>query len=40
MDAIALLKKDHKTVGGLLDALVSTTARAVMKRRELVVKVE
>lgn len=40
MDAIALLKEDHKTLRGLLDALASTTARAIKKRRELVLKVE
>lgn len=40
MDAIALLKEDHKTVRGLLDTLASTTTRAVKKRRELVLKIE
>ena len=40
MDAIALLKEDHKTVRGLLDTLSSTTTRAVKKRRELVLKIE
>ncbi|MEO7325464.1 MAG: hemerythrin domain-containing protein [Dokdonella sp.] len=40
MDAIALLKEDHKTVRALLGELESTTARAVKRRRELLAKIE
>ena len=39
MDAIALLKKDHTTVRGLLAELEGTTARGVKKRTELVTKI-
>ena len=40
MDAIALLKDDHKVMRRLLSDLESTTSRAAKKRRELLVKVE
>jgi hemerythrin-like domain-containing protein len=35
MDAIALLKQDHKVVKALLEELTETTTRAVKKRGEL-----
>lgn len=35
MDAIALLKQDHKLVKDLLEELVGTTTRAVKKRTDL-----
>jgi hemerythrin-like domain-containing protein len=35
MDAIALLKQDHKLVKDLLEELVGTTTRAVKKRADL-----
>jgi len=40
MDAITLLKDDHKLMRRLLGELESTTARAAKKRRELLGKVE
>jgi len=39
MDAITLLKNDHKTVRALLDELESTTSRGVKKRTELVSRI-
>ena len=35
MDAFTLLKKDHKTVAGLMDKIEETTERAVKGREEL-----
>jgi len=40
MDAITLLKDDHKVMRRLLSELESTTARAAKKRKELLLKVE
>jgi hemerythrin superfamily protein len=40
MDAIALLKNDHKEMRALLDALESTTTRASKKRTDLLAKIE
>lgn len=40
MDAIALLKNDHKEMRALLDALEATTARASKKRADLLAKIE
>ncbi len=40
MDAIALLKNDHKEIRALLDALESSTPRAAKKRAELLSKIE
>ena len=37
-DAIALLKKDHETVRGLLSQLEETTARGAKKRQQLLTK--
>src|SRR6201999_3571276 len=39
MDAITLLKDDHKLIRRLLGELESTTTRAAKKRKELLVKV-
>lgn len=39
MDAITLLKADHKEVRELLDTLAETTTRAIKKRGELVQKI-
>lgn len=36
MDAIKLLKQDHKTVKALLEELAATTPRAIKKRTELI----
>lgn len=35
MDAFTLLKKDHKTVAGLMDKIEATTERAIKGREEL-----
>jgi hemerythrin superfamily protein len=40
MDAITLLKNDHKEMRALLGALEQTTARAVKKRQTLLAKIE
>jgi hemerythrin-like domain-containing protein len=40
MDAITLLKDDHKLMRRLLDELEKTTARGAKTRRDLLVKVE
>jgi hemerythrin-like domain-containing protein len=40
MDAIALLKRDHDKVKGLLQELESTTERGVKTRTELFVKIK
>jgi hemerythrin superfamily protein len=40
MDAITLLKNDHKEMRALLGALEKTTARAVKKRQTLLAKIE
>ena len=40
MDAIQLLKADHSEMRSLLGELESTTARALKKRRELIVEIE
>jgi hemerythrin superfamily protein len=40
MDAITLLKNDHKEMRALLGALEETTARAVKKRQTLLAKIE
>ena len=40
MDAIQLLKNDHKEMRALLGALESSTARAVKKRQQLVTEIE
>jgi hemerythrin superfamily protein len=40
MDAITLLKNDHKEMRALLGALEKTTARAVKKRQALLAKIE
>lgn len=39
MDAIALLKQDHKLVKELLGQLADSTTRAVKKRRDLLVQI-
>ena len=39
MDAIALLKQDHKTVKALLAELADTTNRALKTRTELLHKI-
>ncbi|WP_395683925.1 hemerythrin domain-containing protein [Dokdonella sp.] len=40
MDAITLLKNDHKEMRALLGALEATTSRAVKKRQSLLNKIE
>jgi hemerythrin-like domain-containing protein len=40
MDAIALLKQDHKVVKALLEELTQTTSRAVKKRAQLLKEIE
>jgi hemerythrin superfamily protein len=40
MDAITLLKNDHKEMRALLGALEQTTARAVKKRQTLLARIE
>jgi hemerythrin superfamily protein len=40
MDAITLLKNDHKEMRGLLEALESSTPRGVKKRVDLLSKIE
>ena len=40
MDAITLLKNDHKDMRALLAALEATTTRAVKKRESLLAKIE
>ena len=40
MDAITLLKNDHKEMRALLGALEKTTSRAVKKRQALLAKIE
>jgi hemerythrin-like domain-containing protein len=40
MDAITLLKNDHKEMRALLSALESTTSRALKKRQSLLAKIE
>jgi hemerythrin superfamily protein len=40
MDAITLLKEDHKLVRRLLDKLERTTARGAKTRKELLLKIE
>jgi len=40
MDAITLLKNDHKEVRALLGALEATTTRAVKKRQTLLAEIE
>jgi len=40
MDAITLLKNDHKEMRALLGALEETTTRAVKKRQTLLAKIE
>lgn len=40
MDAITLLKNDHKEIRALLAALEGTTTRAVKKRQTLLAKIE
>jgi len=40
MDAIGLLKADHKKVKGLLEQLESTTERAASKRKKLLGQIE
>lgn len=40
MDAIQLLKADHKEMRGLLDELESSTTRGIKKRKELLAEIE
>ena len=40
MDAIALLKNDHKEMRAMLDALEATTTRASKKRADLLAKID
>jgi hemerythrin superfamily protein len=40
MDAIALLKSDHKTMRSLLGQLEKSTSRGVKTRKELLVRIE
>jgi len=40
MDAITLLKNDHKTMRSLLDRLEKSTSRGVKTRKELLVRIE
>ena len=40
MDAIALLKSDHKTIRSLLGQLEKSTSRGVKTRKELLVRIE
>ena len=40
MNAIELLKQDHKTMRALLEELVGTTSRGVKKRKDLLDKIQ